>query len=1513
MVDKATNSQSVQEVVTQDGIELRRSIAHLPVFYRTDSNTRFLSSTIDPLIQKGALQRLDGYIGRQDAYTRQITDTYLSATNRDRMAYQLEPAVTYTDKDTTSVNPEDQVKFSGTYDDYINQIKYFGGNVDNHDRLNKEVIYSWNPAIDLDKLINYREYYWLPEGPNSITLDSVGPTALVEIDVTAWPDDGSTTRAWKFGTKESERNPQIKLYRGNTYKFKVDAKVHPFHIMTEPYRQGVAEDGSTSTLYTTGVINPATDSGIVTFTVPTTAPDVLYYQCGNHDSMYGIFTVGTISSTTKIDVANDILGTKNYALRTLNLSNGMKIKFESNVTDSTYAGKEYYVEGVGDSITFTNIEDLITPESYATETTILFDSIAYDSRPYAKAFYRPETKDYITIKRDSRDQNAWSRYNRWFHKSVIDETADANGYTPNLLETDRAKRPIIEFDSGLALYNHGTVAKTSVTLFDTVTTDAFSNVVAQTGYIIDGLAVADGMRVVFSADTDTLVKNKIYVINFVQAGDSTSVINLTEATDAVPADNESIFIEFGTANQGKTYYYDKSTTTWKTGQTKIKVNQAPLFGMWDNDHISFDDTTTYPNSTFSGANVFAYKTSTTATTDTVLGIKVKYNTINNIGDIVFESDHTAGTFTYRTDNNIITKNLSEGHLHYTTSLTTHNSKSAWVKRTNESKQRVVRTFIVDKTEKQLFQIDFYKNSISLTDLEISVTVNGIRKNLTTDYTIVNGTVNKYIQFVKELKVDDQIKLVGYSATKKVSNKGIYQIPENLSVNPLNIQKGTFTYGQILGHVKDIFDKNTDITGSIPGSSSLRDNPDATLNGGLIVQHEGTLLPAVFGLIDQEANVLIAIDYCNQEYEKFYNSFLTYGLGTAYEGIAADRVDEIIIAINQGRGSTFPFFYEDMIGVGENYSLRTYTVQDASETEYAIDSVHTMTETNNRAVYVYKNDVQLILGTEYTVSTTDDSINIISTLVAGDIIKIRDYSDTTGSFIPPTPTKLGLYPKFKPELFTDDTYLISQTMIRKHDGSFIKAYGDERDNLILELEKRIYNNIKTQYDSTLLDIGDVVPSAFKSTEYTLTEINDVMGSDFYIWAGRNGVQYINNTTFVEGSPFTYNYSASTDRINDAKLPGHWRGIYKYFYDTDSPHIRPWEILGYSEKPSTWESTYGLAPYTSGNTILWDAVAGHLGRYGKSSIASYIPVDTSGNLLDPIAAKLINTFDVPNRNQAWKFGDQGPAETSWRRSSAYPFSVIKTLALTKPAKFFNLFFDNSRLTKNISNNLISKDTNIIQQLSTANYHLETSTNIQTGVVTRYTTAGYQPFVVNYLIFKNLDPLTFFYNKLKQLDIQLAYKLGGFTDKENIKVLTDSVSPGSTSGSKFIPDENYKILFRTSNPVNSFNYSGVLIEKNTDTSIDGSTLLGGWKVLGYSTTKPYFNFYYPIKSITGQKVIVSDAEAIIYQNYQTTTQVIPYGHVFDTIQQVVDFLMGYGKWLESKGFVYDKFSNEIKTFNK
>ena len=57
MADAPINSQANQEVVKQGNNEYRRTVQHLPAFYRTDANQRFLSSTLDTLIQKGSLER----------------------------------------------------------------------------------------------------------------------------------------------------------------------------------------------------------------------------------------------------------------------------------------------------------------------------------------------------------------------------------------------------------------------------------------------------------------------------------------------------------------------------------------------------------------------------------------------------------------------------------------------------------------------------------------------------------------------------------------------------------------------------------------------------------------------------------------------------------------------------------------------------------------------------------------------------------------------------------------------------------------------------------------------------------------------------------------------------------------------------------------------------------------------------------------------------------------------------------------------------------------------------------------------------------------------------------------------------------------------------------------------------------------------------------------------------------------------------------------------------------------
>jgi hypothetical protein len=201
------------------------------------------------------------------------------------------------------------------------------------------------------------------------------------------------------------------------------------------------------------------------------------------------------------------------------------------------------------------------------------------------------------------------------------------------------------------------------------------------------------------------------------------------------------------------------------------------------------------------------------------------------------------------------------------------------------------------------------------------------------------------------------------------------------------------------------------------------------------------------------------------------------------------------------------------------------------------------ELSNKAVLVYLNNVQLIKDVEYNFSTDTPSINFTTELTVGDIVKIVEYSNTDGNYIPETPSKLGLWPTYIPEIFLDDTYREPTTVIRGHDGSITPSFGDYRDQFLLELEKRIYNNIKLPQNSVFGDIFRVIPGKFRDSDYSLAEINQLTSIDFLNWIGNNKLDYSTNDTFDPNDQFTWNYAESTDKIDGSKLQGSWRACYQ----------------------------------------------------------------------------------------------------------------------------------------------------------------------------------------------------------------------------------------------------------------------------------------------------------------------------------------------------------------------------------
>ena len=128
--------------------------------------------------------------------------------------------------------------------------------------------------------------------PSTITLPTLTAPSGINYNVT---NNGSG--AYTFSDSASGDNPNIgPLYRGGTYTFTVNASGHPFYLTTD---NGTNYSNTTYFgEYTTGVTNSRTDSGTLTFVVPSNAPDTLYYQCGNHSPMRGAITIKDLAVET---------------------------------------------------------------------------------------------------------------------------------------------------------------------------------------------------------------------------------------------------------------------------------------------------------------------------------------------------------------------------------------------------------------------------------------------------------------------------------------------------------------------------------------------------------------------------------------------------------------------------------------------------------------------------------------------------------------------------------------------------------------------------------------------------------------------------------------------------------------------------------------------------------------------------------------------------------------------------------------------------------------------------------------------------------------------------------------------------------------------------------------------------------------------------------------------------------------------------------------------------------------
>ena len=1091
-------------------------------------------------------------------------------------------------------------------------------------------------------------------------------------------------------------------------------------------------------------------------------------------------------------------------------------------------------------------------------------------------------KDYLTVGRQPNPSNQWSANNRWFHIDVL----SLSGTTGTVIYQSRAERPIIEFQAGLQLYNSGWRGRPNATFVLSNIPDVLGTIVGQTSYYINDVLLQDGQTILVTGDSDPLVNNRVYEVG----GLSTlGVITLTEV-GGPPVLGDTLLVLFGTLTIDNISYtgnvqYWYNGTNWLQAQQKI-LYSAPLFDLFDYDGNYLADPSIYPGSTFAGNAIFTYAQDQHVKLDTELGFRPQ---LDQFGDFVFNNTMVTQTYSYQY--NAVTAQTIKGFAYYKdNSLLVPQYNNAWYKSPQPSRQYIVNDFTV-YLPTYSFTIDQVPEPNPGLLPSIYVTLiqdqNGTLLTNGVDYTVSSNIVTLTVPATS----GQRVVIRSWSRGTPIHLTGYYELPPNLTANSDNQQVTTISQSQFAQQFESIILNQPGLIGSPLGNNNYRDTPRILGLGLYILQHKAPLTKPMIlssGNITVGINTVMnntepmqAMQYAQNQYTRFYNRFIQALFTLSANGYTAAEspqnwVSTALTQINLGKSPNSPWANSGIDGPQAGYTyLRS----------------------------------------------------------------------TAPTYVPPTGTRLGVCKAYMPVVYYEPLEVGYNLVIQCHDGArFVMAkdglplgtinYGlsSTSDPLLLsspvaaawlQWELDLFNNMPDAYSNPqaipALDIVAYTPGKWRSSDYTLSEYLQVTYPMFDRWIIGNQVDYRANTTYNVTDPFTWNYSELRDK-NGQTVPGYWQGIYRWFYDTDRPHLAPWEMLGFSQQPPWWIEEYGPAPYTRGNTYMWRDLAAGLIRQGPRSgvylpgvrpgLLNCIPVDEQGNLLPPILAGTV--VGQPSQAQAsapWVFGDGSPIESVWIYSNDYSFVIAQYSYLMKPAQFIEYNWDTLRqltvFPEQPTSQSIYIDTYNRRPNTELYVHRENPSAIGGNInvpnestLTYYGSGGIQHWITEYVVSQNLNVTQYFGGIVRGTNAQLAHQAGGFV-ASNLYLTADSFGQiGYTS--QIIPSENVKTYLYKSASIKEAFYSGVIITQ----------VYNGWRVVGYDGINQFFLTIPSNLSGAKTSIVVGNDRVYWYKIPVDAAQEVPYGTVFATKQAVFDFLVSLQRYQEYQGFMFDQYNSDNNT---
>lgn len=401
----------------------------LPSIFRTDTNKKVLGAVVEDLFQPSAIENVNFQVGRPTS-SADIRQEFLP---KDSSRRQLECGLLVEDSTGTRVLTADDIALAQ-------------GHANDHMAEPAVPVSILDLPIDADKFLNWSNYYWAEDGlpilyVSGPAADSAEETFDVERDIIG-------KRYFTLPTQINGR--KLELKNGMRLVFQ-KAALGRKTISGDTQETHIA-DGGRQIDFQHEMTQQYNKANIVVRVDGELRSNITHFRYTRGSLIWNDDSIPPAGAVVEFDMPDFWLTLEKDARDP-----------DFRPDNYPFIDRRWRVEGVG---TPSGIR--LLPRTHQTTSTVYSSSlpsqwdrvnIPWDRIEWDAELLGINQKHYSLMAIGAENRASHSRVNAWVHKDTIKTVADYLDVdtTTDIIPADRvALRPIIEFDSSLELYNHGT-------------------------------------------------------------------------------------------------------------------------------------------------------------------------------------------------------------------------------------------------------------------------------------------------------------------------------------------------------------------------------------------------------------------------------------------------------------------------------------------------------------------------------------------------------------------------------------------------------------------------------------------------------------------------------------------------------------------------------------------------------------------------------------------------------------------------------------------------------------------------------------------------------------------------------------------------------------------------------------------------------------------------------------------------------------------------------------------------